>query len=245
MENKIIDFKNIKLIKNNNLKKQYKNQANMIDDMNWIIKALEIGIIDKLDIIFKYDNKMHYYGTSNDKTKNEIKQELLNNIRNLHSKAIIEYCDRELKMKRMATTMLGETVYTLKDIEHNQGIKVTKLRTDIKNGILVPAGKQLGNYYIIQSELDKYLKIVKKKIEVSEEQINEMKHALGLNHEKKPYRNKFYCSSNDEKWDDLVNKGLAEKGSDCEENRCYFLVSKLGVAFILGRSISIKRYNDL
>ena len=143
------------------------------------------------------------------------------------------------------TTMLGETAYTLKDIEFNEGIKITKLRVDIKNGILVASGKSFNAYYVIQSELDKYLKVVKKEIEVSGEQMSAMKHALGLNYQKKPYRNRFYCSENDERWNDLVSKGLAEKGLDWKEDKCCFWLSKLGVAFILGKSISIEKYKDL
>ncbi|MBO0555695.1 hypothetical protein EXQ41_06470 [Clostridium botulinum] len=90
MKNKIIDFKNTKAVQNRNLKKEYEKPSNMIDNMNWIIKALEADVIDSLDIIFKYNNEILYYGTSNDKTKNEIKQELLYSIKNLYAKAIIE-----------------------------------------------------------------------------------------------------------------------------------------------------------
>lgn len=61
-------------------------------------------------------------------------------------------------MKRcMTSTMLGETAYTLKDIENNEGVKVSKLRTDIRNGNLKIGGKVYGAYYVVQSELDKYL----------------------------------------------------------------------------------------
>ena len=148
-------------------------------------------------------------------------------------------------MKCMSSTMLGEVAYTLKDIEYNEGISVVKLRTDIKNGILVASGKSCGAYYIIQSELDKYLKVIKRKVKVTKEQIREMKHALGLNYSKKPYRNRFYCNTKNKNWNDLVSKGLAEKSSGWENDRCYFGLTKLGVAFILGRSISIEKYKDL
>ncbi|WP_236906914.1 hypothetical protein [Clostridium sporogenes] len=47
-------------------------------------------MIDSVDIIFKYNNEILYYGTNNDKTENEIKQELLDSIKNLYAKAIIE-----------------------------------------------------------------------------------------------------------------------------------------------------------
>lgn len=148
-------------------------------------------------------------------------------------------------MKCMTTTMLGETAYRLKDIQNNENIKLSTLRRDIKNGVLIPSGKSYGAYYVIQSELDKYLKVFKKQIEVSEKQIDEMKHALGLNYSKKPYRNRFYCQGDDENWNDLVNKGLANKSSENEEKHCCFWLTKLGVAFMLGRSIDIEKYKDL
>lgn len=145
----------------------------------------------------------------------------------------------------MPITILGEKLYTLKDIEFNENIRTPRLRTDIRNGILVTSGKLLGTYYVTQKELDKYLKVVKKQIEVTEEQIDEMRHALGLSYEKNPYRNRFYSSTSDKKWNDLVAKGLAEKGSNSENKNCHFWLSKLGVAFILGKSITIKKYNNL
>lgn len=150
-------------------------------------------------------------------------------------------------MKRcMTSTRLGETAYTLKDIEYNEGIKVSQLRADIKNGILKPGGKAYGTtYYIIQSELNKYLRVIKRRIEISENQFAEMEHALGLDRSKKPYRNRFYCSCNDYNWLDLVNKGLARKGATDEEGRCYFWLNRLGIAFILGKSISDEDYKEL
>lgn len=60
--------------------------------------------------------------------------------------------------KKMNTTRLGETAYLLKHIENNTGIKVSKLRRDIGKGKL-KAYKTCGMYYVIQSDLDKYLNI--------------------------------------------------------------------------------------
>ncbi|NFA60042.1 hypothetical protein EXM63_02270 [Clostridium botulinum] len=90
MKNKIIGFTSTKAVQNKNLKKEYEEPSTIIDDMNWIIKALEVGVIDSVDIIFKYNNEILYYGTNNDKPKNEIKQELLYSVKNLYAKAIIE-----------------------------------------------------------------------------------------------------------------------------------------------------------
>ncbi|TAN63847.1 DNA-binding protein [Paraclostridium sordellii 8483] len=64
----------------------------------------------------------------------------------------------EKKFQKMNTTMLGETAYLLKHIENNTGIKVSKLRRDIGKGKL-KAYKNCGMYYVIQSDLDKYLNI--------------------------------------------------------------------------------------
>lgn len=62
-----------------------------------------------------------------------------------------------MEIQRMSTSMLGETAYYLKHIEHNIGIKISKLRRDINLGIL-KAYKSGNCYYVIQSDLDKYMK---------------------------------------------------------------------------------------
>lgn len=142
--------------------------------------------------------------------------------------------------------MLGQTAYELKDIEYNEGIKVNKLRKDIKNRILVPSGKTCGTaYYVIQSELDRYLDVINKRFKLSERQIDEMKHCIGLDYKNKPYRNRFYCQSDDENWNDLVNRGLANKGNEDKEKHCCFWLNERGVAYILGKSLSIEKYEDL
>lgn len=61
-------------------------------------------------------------------------------------------------MECMSLTMLGERAYTLKNIEANTDISVARLRNSIRRGNLTPSGKISGAYYVIQSELDKYLK---------------------------------------------------------------------------------------
>jgi hypothetical protein len=85
-------------------------------------------------------------------------------------------------------------------------------------------------------------------IEVSEEQLDDMKHTLGLNYNKKPYRNYFNTYKDDKNWNDLVNKGLATKGKEVEyltKDSIYFWLTKEGVEFVLGKSISNKKYKDL
>ncbi|APC41553.1 hypothetical protein [Clostridium estertheticum] len=61
-------------------------------------------------------------------------------------------------MQRLNSTMLGQVAYTLKHIAHNEGIELAKLRYDIKVEKLVPSGKTCGCWYVVQTELDRYLK---------------------------------------------------------------------------------------
>lgn len=84
-------------------------------------------------------------------------------------------------------------------------------------------------------------------INVSEEQFRKMKHAVGLDYKKKPYRNRFFCSALDKTWNDLVEKGLAEKGIHKPNNDedCYFWLTQQGVEFVLGKSIGDRFYKDL
>lgn len=87
---------------------------------------------------------------------------------------------------------------------------------------------------------------LKKDIIVSDEQLNEMKHALGLDYKRKPYRNRFNINSNDEKWNDLVNKKLACKGDLVEKDgNCYFWLTKFGAEYAYGKSMSDKFYKEL
>ena len=69
----------------------------------------------------------------------------------------MEYKDYKIEngVRKMTTSMLGEDAYTLKHIEYNTGIKVDKLRRDIRKGMLKAYGSY--EYYVIQSDLDKYL----------------------------------------------------------------------------------------
>ena len=69
----------------------------------------------------------------------------------------MEYKDYKVEngIRKMTTSMLGEDAYTLKHIECNTGIKVSKLRNDIRKGILKAYGSY--EYYVIQTDLDRYL----------------------------------------------------------------------------------------
>lgn len=87
---------------------------------------------------------------------------------------------------------------------------------------------------------------LKKDIKITDEQLKEMRHSLGLNYKKKPYRNRFFTHCDDEKWNDLVSKKLACKSKRVEEDgNCYFWLTKFGVEYTYGKSMSDKFYNEL
>ncbi|AND84248.1 hypothetical protein GTH52_07180 [Clostridium tyrobutyricum] len=83
-------------------------------------------------------------------------------------------------------------------------------------------------------------------IKVSEIQLDLMRHCIGLNYKKKPYRNYFCTSPDDKDWNELVDKGLATKSEEEPNNGCiYFWLSRQGVEYTLGKSISVKVYSEL
>lgn len=62
--------------------------------------------------------------------------------------------------------------------------------------------------------------------QVNKKQIADMKHALGLkNDSKEPKRNSFYTESDNENWNDLVEKGFATKHGGWEDDMNYFKVT--------------------
>lgn len=84
-------------------------------------------------------------------------------------------------------------------------------------------------------------------IKVTNEQLELMKHTLGLNYKDKPYRNRFFTQEDDKDWDELVEKGLAIKGTNHPNNDefVYFWCSKEGAEFVTGKKISDERYKEL
>ncbi len=83
-------------------------------------------------------------------------------------------------------------------------------------------------------------------IEVTSYQLDLMKHCIGLDYKKKPYRNYFYTSPDDKDWNELVNKELAIKSKEEANNGCiYFWLSKQGVEYALEKSVGDKVYNEL
>lgn len=86
-------------------------------------------------------------------------------------------------------------------------------------------------------------------VTVTDEQLREMKYALGLNYKKKPYRNRFVTQDDDTGWNDLISKGLAAKNSENEflygNGNAFFWLTKEGVEFVIGKSINNKKYEEL
>ncbi|MNW53468.1 hypothetical protein D3C74_310300 [compost metagenome] len=64
--------------------------------------------------------------------------------------------------------------------------------------------------------------------DLTEVQREEMRHALGLNYDKKPTRNYFYTDADDSDWNDLVEKGYARKRPGWDEESAYFSVTDEG-----------------
>jgi len=81
---------------------------------------------------------------------------------------------------------------------------------------------------------------------VTADQIEDMRHALGIDGRyKKPYRNHYYTESDDKGWNDLVDRGLAKKGGGWEEGMCYFKVSIDGVRLLYKKKLTQKMIEDL
>ena len=84
--------------------------------------------------------------------------------------------------------------------------------------------------------------------EVTSYQLELMRHCVGIRgKKKKPFRNYFFTQEIDKDWNELVEKGLAEKGTNHPNNDeyIYFWVSKKGLELILGKSVSDKFYKEL
>jgi hypothetical protein len=84
-------------------------------------------------------------------------------------------------------------------------------------------------------------------IEVTPYQLGLMQHCIGIGRKKKPYRNHFFTQETDKDWNELVEKGLAAKGTKHPNNDefIYFWLSKQGLEFVLRKSVSDKVYNEL
>lgn len=84
-------------------------------------------------------------------------------------------------------------------------------------------------------------------IEVSDYQKELMQNCLGLNNSKKPYRNRCLAEESDKDWNILFEKGLAYKGSvhPNDDKYIFFYLTKQGVEYVLGKSVSSNMYEEL
>lgn len=62
----------------------------------------------------------------------------------------------------MDLTFCGQKAYKLKEIAEMENIPLKKLRLDVKNKILIAHGKSNGAWYVLENELDNYLKILRR-----------------------------------------------------------------------------------
>lgn len=78
------------------------------------------------------------------------------------------------------------------------------------------------------------------------EQMRKMKHALGLGRKNKPYRNYYSLNSPNEDWEDLLDKGFAEKckGINGGSSVVYYVTFE-ATKLIYGKRMSKKYYDEL
>jgi len=80
---------------------------------------------------------------------------------------------------------------------------------------------------------------------VTTEQLKIMKHMLGLDYEKKPYRNYSYYYEPQPDCEDLVNKGLATKHNGDKEGHVVYHLTKEGIEMVYKKPLSPKNYKKL
>lgn len=88
---------------------------------------------------------------------------------------------------------------------------------------------------------------------VERQKIDEMKHAIGLNYKKpyhrhgkafyKPYRNKFYTSSDDKIWNELHQDELVERSGADKHGREWFWINRKGLDW-LGNQLNMTIYDE-
>lgn len=83
-------------------------------------------------------------------------------------------------------------------------------------------------------------------IETNEYQDKILKHCIGLDYKKKPYRNRYQTQHTDEDWNNLIQKGLAKMSDDIADNGLtWFWLTQQGVEYVLEKSVSKKVYENL
>lgn len=88
-------------------------------------------------------------------------------------------------------------------------------------------------------------KLVLTRSALSKEQINQMKHALGLTYKKKPTRNYYYINGDDPLWSDLVDRGFATRSQGWTEGKAYFRLTFEGAKSIFTKPMSRKYFEEL
>jgi hypothetical protein len=76
-------------------------------------------------------------------------------------------------------------------------------------------------------------------------QIGKMRHALGLDYSRKPYRNYYYCSAPNDEWEDLVQKGFATKQEGMREGSVYYFVTYPALKLLYRKNVTEKYFNEL
>lgn len=87
--------------------------------------------------------------------------------------------------------------------------------------------------------------MTKTDIVVTPKQLEEMRHALGLDYKKQPYRNYFYTTRTDPTWTDLVDKGLAVMRHGWEDDKAYFKCTYAGAKLAYGKQLPEQRFKEL
>ncbi len=82
--------------------------------------------------------------------------------------------------------------------------------------------------------------------EITDYQKEMMRHAIGLDHSKKPYRNRYFTNELDTDWNYLVEIGAAFKSVRVQDDGMVrFWLTKQGVEFLIGKTIQSKTYEEL
>ncbi|KAA6447569.1 hypothetical protein [Bacillus swezeyi] len=75
-------------------------------------------------------------------------------------------------------------------------------------------------------------------------QIGKLKHAFGLDYSNKPYRNYYYCSENNNEWDDMCRKGYAIKKVNSDYEIVYSGTLK-GLRTVFRKNITRKYFESI
>lgn len=82
--------------------------------------------------------------------------------------------------------------------------------------------------------------------DISREQIRKMKHALGLGGKDKPYRNYYSLTTPNQDWEDLIEKGFANKTNSCNDpDSIIYYVTFEAVKLLYSKTISKEFYDEL